>query len=382
MGCAQLNIRFMASATEQTVLLALSDVIKGAPVDWPSETDTGFYSALPPLALHHGVDVLVCHLLKSTPAWERFPEATREALLLSLRQAAAIELVRKHDLLALLQAARQIGVRLLLLKGGALAYTHYPEPHLRPRVDTDIFIDLADIPAVKAMFSGLGQQLVGHTYKSHQFNSLRTDIGGGTINYDVHWRSNNRSIYARVIRHAEALRESVEVPGLGGARTLKPAHALLQACMHRAGNPAHDPDRLIWLFDIHLLASRMPEAELLEFAGRAVDENLQEICREALEKAAACFATGLPAGVMELLAAPVTAPDSFNQRFSNSQLGLIIDDLRELPDMRSRGALIREYLAPPGDYLLNRYGKEKRIWVPLLYCRYLAGGVIDRLSLK
>ncbi|GAG77142.1 unnamed protein product, partial [marine sediment metagenome] len=54
-------------------------------------------------------------------------------------------MLRKHDLLALLQALEQAGLSVVLLKGGALAYTHYPEPHLRARVDTDIFIDSADI---------------------------------------------------------------------------------------------------------------------------------------------------------------------------------------------------------------------------------------------
>lgn len=372
----------MASATEQTVLLALSDVIKGTPIDWPPETDNGFYSVLPPLALHHGVDVLVCHLLKSTPAWERFPAATREALLSRLRQDAAIELARKHDLLALLEAARQAGVRLLLLKGGALAYTHYPEPYLRPRVDTDIFIDLADIPAVKSVFAGLGQQLVGHTYKSHQFNSLRTGLGGGAINYDVHWRSSNRARFARVFGHAEAWRESVPVAGLPGARALRPVHALLLACMHRAGNPDHDPDRLIWLYDIHLLVSAMGDAEIAEFADRAVLENIQDVCHEALKTVRTRFATRVSHEILEALSQPCAQRASARQRLMDSQLGLIIDDLRELPDIKNRLALVHEYLLPPGDYLLRRYGKQGRSWVPLLYVRYLFSGFIDRVMLR
>jgi hypothetical protein len=52
----------------------------------------------------------------------------------------------------------QAGLSVILLKGGALAYTHYPEPHLRVRVDTDIFINSADIRQIKAVFTDLGQQ--------------------------------------------------------------------------------------------------------------------------------------------------------------------------------------------------------------------------------
>ena len=37
----------------------------------------------------------------------------------------------------------------------------------------------------------------------------------------------------------------------------------------------------------------------------------------------------------------------------DSQLGLIIDDLRELPGMKNRLALVHEYLLPPGDYQIR-----------------------------
>ena len=170
--------------------------------------------------------------------------------------------------------------------------------------------------------------------------------------------------------------------GLEGARALKPAHALLQACMHRAGNPDHDPDRLIWLYDIHLLVSAMSESEMQEFADRAVHENLQDICTSALETVRSRFNTEISPQVLQTLATPADPGVSPGQKLMDSQLGLIIDDLKELPDLKSRLALTREYLAPPGSYLLQRYGKEGWYWVPLLYCRYMTSGLIDRVTLR
>ena len=37
-------------------------------------------------------------------------------------------------------ALNEVQVKPLVLKGGALAYTHYPNPALRPRGDTDLLV--------------------------------------------------------------------------------------------------------------------------------------------------------------------------------------------------------------------------------------------------
>ncbi|MDT8321952.1 MAG: nucleotidyltransferase family protein [Xanthomonadales bacterium] len=367
----------LAAATD-----ALCAVLRGEAVDWPPAGDADFYRALTEQAAYHGVDALACHLLKNTPAWDALPAAAREALLLRVRQYGAIELVRRHDLETLLGALQRAGVGVLLLKGAALAYTLYPEPHLRARVDTDLFIDTADIGPIKRVFAQRGYDLVGRTYKSHQFNSLRRDLGHGSINYDVHWRASNRALYARVIGFEEALRESLALPGLPWARALPPPLALLQACMHRAANPEHDPNRLVWLYDLHLLASHMDAAQWQSFAQRAVAENLQAICRDALEAARARFATALPQAAQAVLASPPRTEGPLQRRLLSSPLGLVLDDLRELPDLRARAALLREYLAPPGAYLLARYGKSGRAWLPWLYLRYLGTGLLARLTLR
>jgi hypothetical protein len=349
-------------------------------MSWPSAADTNFYSSFLERTRHHGVDALVCHVLKPTDAWNELPDVLKEELLQRSRIAIAIEMARARDLNALNEGLAEAGLSALLLKGSALAYTHYPEPHLRTRVDTDIFIDSGDIRQVRDTLPGLGYQLRGWTYKSHQFNAVKEDFGGGIIKYDVHWRSNNCSSYARVIGYQEAEKESIPVPGLNGWRTLSPVHTLLLACMHRAGSSRHDPDRLIWLFDVHLLVSGMSAEELLSFSAKAVSENIQEVCQEAIEKSRLCFATQVSEQVLQILLTP-SEPESLGRRFSNSQLALIIDDLRQLPSSRSKLEFLREFLLPPGEYLLYRYGKEGRYWIPLLYFRYIFGGFFERVSL-
>ena len=96
---------------------------------------------------------------------------------------------------------------------------------------------------------------------------------GSSVDVDLHWRSSNSPALARLMDYEEMQARAVPVPSLGPAAFAPcPVHALLFACIHRAGHE-HAPmyvdgvavpvkDRLIWLYDIHLLASKMQGAEL------------------------------------------------------------------------------------------------------------------------
>lgn len=359
----------------------LCALIRGDSVNWPSSFNTGFYDSLLGEARNHGVDALVCHLLKPMDCWDELPEPFKNGLLQSLRGSAVTELIRARDLVDLQAAFDQAGISALLLKGSALAYTHYAEPYLRTRADTDIFINLADIKQVRRVFREQGYEFRGWIYKSHQFDCFKPDFGGGAINYDVHWRSNNSPEFARVISHSEAWEESVQIPELAAWHTLKPQLALLQACIHWAGNPGEFADRLNWLYDIHLLISDMSESELLEFAQKAVNQNMQGVSLEAFAKTCSAFQTIIPDNVIQVLSAP-TKTNSLRQRFSKSQLALILDDLIKIPGLVNKLDLIREFLFPPGEYLLSRYEKSGRWWIPILYFRYVILGLFERVTLR
>jgi hypothetical protein len=365
---------------QRTAEQFLCGAIRGDQLHWPAAAETGFYEQFLERAIANGVDMLVCHCLRLTSAWQELPKEVREPLEQRSRNAIAVEMARSQDLSALLKGMAGQGLELLLLKGSALAYTHYPQPHLRARVDTDVLIDPAGIRQVRALLDDLDYDLVGWTYKSHQFNATREKYGGRVIRYDVHWRANNGAKYARTIGFAEALEESVSVPGVTGGRTLGPVHSLMLACMHWAGTIPNHPDRLIWLYDMHLLVSAMSAEELSTFAARAKSGHIQEECHAALVECSRCFGTIISPNIMPGLAG-VSRQPAHTSRFARSQLAVILDDLGQLPDWSSRLDLLREYLFPPADYLLSRYGKEDWYWVPLLYCRYLFGGMFQRISL-
>ena len=68
--------------------------------------------------------------------------------------------------------------------------------------------------------------------------------------------------------------------------------------------------------------------------------------------------------------------------FNQSYLALILADIKELPGMTQKWALVSELLFPGTPWLLNKYRKENSVWVPVLYMRYLGSGLFNRLTLR
>jgi len=364
---------------QQTVEQFICRALQGEELSWPPAADSDFYDQFLDQAIANGLDCLLCHQLKPTPAWQQLPDDLREQLDQRARNAIAVEMARASDLATLNEGLAGAGLEILLLKGSALAYTHYPQPHLRARLDTDIFIDPGKIRQVRAALEGLGYGLVGWTYKSHQFNATREKYGGRVIRYDVHWRANNGTPFARIIDFSEALQQSVPVPKLEGSRTLDPARTLLLACMHRASSAGHRPDRLNWIYDVHLLLTSMTAEDLAEFSRLALNTGMQAICLEALNRSQRCFKTD----VSEKLSSQLTTaskPRTLKTRLEASHVALLVDDFRLLPDRVSKREFLSEFLFPPADYLLTRYKKKSRLWLFPLYLRYLLGGMFESLA--
>src|ERR1700736_1976181 len=80
------------------------------------------------------------------------PPGLRERAL----RAAVTEPFRLADLRQVLAALAGAGVVPLVVKGSALAYRIYPAPELRPRGDSDLLIDHAELPAVRRALAPLG----------------------------------------------------------------------------------------------------------------------------------------------------------------------------------------------------------------------------------
>ena len=162
-----------------------------------------------------------------------------------VRLAAARELAASRDVSRLLEAADGAGLDLLLLKGTALAYTHYEQPHLRPRNDIDLVRQAgrhrrAPKPCCPRSAS-LAHRSPTPGCGPAQRHYAKTSPAG-TSHVDLHWRVVNPLVFAG----RPALRRCVGAIGERGFAGAFRPHAgavrtrLLLACVHRV---AHHQDR-------------------------------------------------------------------------------------------------------------------------------------------
>ena len=82
-------------------------------------------------AVRHGVAGLLAHT--AGPDLHPHLNDLRRRLILE-------EELRAAEMRRVIDALGEAGVRAVILKGGALAYTHYPEPWCRTRADLDLLV--------------------------------------------------------------------------------------------------------------------------------------------------------------------------------------------------------------------------------------------------
>ena len=346
-------------------------------ISWAHNDAPGIFESLQKQAAENRVETLVYHSLCLANTQNQLPAPVWKHWHAQTRKAIALELLRGKELSDLSSFFNDQHIPMLVIKGEALSCTHYPQAHLRARSDTDIYIRPCDLGKVRKLLRAHGYTISSRPYKARQFNTHRP-VFGGAVKFDVHWRLSNHPEYARVLEDSDLWVFAVPLPGFSSTQTLCPVHALLLACMHLAGNPDHDPNRLIWLYDIHLLLSSLTEEELAEFSKCATEGGIQQRCKQIIEKTRVCFETRVPKNILRELSEP--EPGRSNTRsLHSSALGLIIDDFRQF-GLRGKLEMSLEYLFPSAGYLLNRYGKDGIRWVPVLYFRYLLVGIFERIG--
>jgi hypothetical protein len=307
-------------------------------------------------------------------------EHLRAALAADLREAAIADLLREHDLRRLLARLAEAGVRALLLKGAGLAYTTYRHPHLRPRGDVDILIARAALESAdRALVQDGWLRAVEQTRESvtTQRHYQRVKAAAITEQLDVHWKIAVPHLFGEVLAFEELAARSVPVVLLGsGAWTLSDADALFLACVHRV---AHHQDAidLLWLWDIHLLASRLSDAERARFIDLGVTRSMRAVCARGIELASACFATPGAADLMAAVRPGAAERPEPSVRFLGGglrQVDLLRGDLSMLEGWRARVALLGGHLFPSAAYMQSRYPGWPAVALPFAYVHRIVRG--------
>jgi hypothetical protein len=290
----------------------------------------------------------------------------------------AADLRRQRALAEVLAGLAEAEVDVLVIKGAALAFLVYDEPHTRPRCDADLLIRTEQVDAAEGVLlaSGYTRQLEPDaTVVSAQRHYAPPRRSADAI--DLHWRVVNPLVFGEVLPFGEAWARSIPVPALGtAARTLAPHDALLLACIHRVAHHG-DSAELKWLQDIDRLVSllaRMSPESGRAFAREAARTRTRSVCVRSLELAQElCHAqvdgliAALEAGAHEV--EPSAA-------FVGGPLALAAiagSDLRHA-GWRDRARILREHLFPSRAYMRARYPGWPSALMPAAYAfRILRG---------
>jgi hypothetical protein len=360
----------------------LCTLLRGDAVSWPGAAGLADEAHFLSACVAHGVAPLVYQHLYGSSAWTDWPAALRAGLAHYGRVQVAVAVLYEQDLVEVLAGFAAHSIPVLLMKGMPLAYTHYANPALRPHCDTDLLIQPWDRIATHRLLTaqgyaplpGVSGQLI-----SHQCTYVKEGPHGVRHAYDVHWKVSNPYVFADCLAVETLRREAVAIAALGpNARALSSVHALILACIHRVAHHPHE-DRLIWLYDIHLLARSLSCAEWSELGQLAVDTRLQEVCRCGLQLARRRLGTAFPPDIMAQLKIPDrplrSLPRTPLRRSHARRLYRLFAELRALPNWRYQWQLVWEYAFPPAAYILHRYATTRRFLLPILYLHRGACGL-------
>jgi hypothetical protein len=279
----------------------------------------------------------------------------------------------------------------VIIKGTALAYWLYPNPLQRSRGDTDLLVpERAKRTAFDALeAAGFHRTLaVDGDLVTYQASFTQTFSDGTAHALDLHWKINNAEVLSRLFTYDELRKDAIRLPALGPhALGTSAIHSLLIACMHRAThrvNPYyvddeahHDPDRLIWLADIHRLAEAMNPAAWQALGMAARQKGLSRLVAEGLERSSAHWGTQVPKLTMRSLGS-ASAEELPSRYLSASAFEQWRMDWAAMPDWNSRWRWLAQTLFPPPAYMRARYAGVRPQWMSWLYCRRAVLGLLKR----
>jgi hypothetical protein len=301
-----------------------------------------------------------------------------------VRYEQGIELVRGGELRHVVDRFHVAGIPALLLKGAALAYTHYPFPFLRPRCDTDLLIRTADRAGAAELLESLGYNRMNAVERDAIFTQWafqRLCAGRVVHTVDLHWRISNRPLFRDTLSFDELQADAVPIAAIGpGAKTPCGVHSLVLASIHPVAHH-HCDWWLIWLYDMLLLGQGLSSQEWQQFLDLAATRKVSYLCKEVFRLASKHF--GTPAWLREsgVLEIPeqrrVEEPSAaYLNGERNARRDLILD-LNAIKGLREKARLLAAHSFPDVRYMRAAYGTSGSAGIIAAYGRRIINACLQ-----
>ena len=328
----------------------------------------------------HWISAVLYRYIRDFPDECRPPDAVMTVLHYSWLHAGMQTLRAGRQAKRVIEALEADGIRVLLLKGPALARTVYPAAAMRQGSDIDLLIPHGDMKRCERVMTELGYtcffQAAEHSPRTGHHQVFYPGAEGvGPFGVEVHWKLDCGfgllpdgfvdEMFSRSIR--------VEADDITFSTLSMEDHLLYQAS-HMACQHCH-ATRLSWICDIAMLSEQIPDTvgweDLLVLS---VGRN----CRLSLEAAVqmARFWTGLtlPPEVRDttLWPKPGTVEEevwSLAMRRGESISSLIQLKIRTIPETRGKLWVLFRFVFPHPDAMYLYRSREGRLGLLAAYVR-------------
>ncbi len=311
-------------------------------------------------AQSHGVQGLLKRAL--TPgAWEQADLDVKARLEEDLHRTTLLDGYFRRQTTRAVATLRDAGVASLVFKGEALGLTHYSEPHLRPRCDTDLFVSKSDVGIATVVLQSLGYTPATMVAREAVHTQQVFTEREGALRHviDLHWGVSNRPLFANAFTFDELARQAVSFGDEdAGLHTPGPVHSLFLACLHRVTHHENST-RLIWLCDIALIADQLSEEDWAQVNRVAFEKKLCAVCATGLELASAAFGcssrTRQHMSWLAELARSRKEPAAAYLRARRGSLGRILLDARHAGTVPRMIQLLASHVFPDTAYMRSAY---------------------------
>jgi hypothetical protein len=149
--------------------------------------------------------------------------------------------------------------------------------------------------------------------------------------------------------------------------------------MHRVAHH-HSHDRLIWLYDIHLLSAALSREQAGSFVQLAVRSGISAVCLKGLSVSREKFLTVVSGELINELRRAQTRhghePSAVYVGTRLRKVDVLLSDLAVLNSWSQRARLLTQHVFAPASYMQKVYGVSGRAWLPVLYAwRFITGAL-------
>ncbi|MDD4255297.1 MAG: nucleotidyltransferase family protein [Methanofollis sp.] len=243
------------------LLLYLSSVLRNDQTPPPECSPEAWQSLLRHLYPHWATPILYGYLR----AWDEEclpPAEVMEMIRRDYLMGRVHSVQMDRQLGEILTAAEDHGIRMLILKGPALARSLYPDPAMRGGSDLDVLVCPEQVEEAESLLTALGYRcdenkfaVSSNYYHEETFYPDRIDPGHVAV--EIHWRCTPSLGFVSPIPLEELFSRAVTVrTGHLTFETLAPRDAFLHTALHTVVGHTRSI-RLIWIHDIALLAGRL-----------------------------------------------------------------------------------------------------------------------------